>query len=337
MAQFLEESSLPLAMGIFLVFRRRPSDAHSDATRDRRVPPAADGDVLGQPLLFAAYSTVPPRARRPCSVSCCWWTPVCWRSRWLPLLHAVGGLTTLIVLAEMLAASYVIGETWTAVLAFTAGFVMLYLAAPPLARRLGRPFEGRTSRLTLPAPLLLFVFPVLAAIEPAFVRPLPLFGTLLVLLVAIAWRAMAESAGSLYYVASFFAIATQAIWSGNYLTDERLRLAVAIYTVFGVVSMAAPAVARRSGRRFQPAWGSGAVMLASLVLLAFVSLGPVTSAGLWALALLLAIMNAGLFVESASGGLPAISQIGSLLSWGLLGIWRLRAAVSSSACPRSWS
>ena len=97
--------------------------------------------------------------------------------------------------------------------------------------------------------------------------------------------------------------------------------------------MATPVLARRSGRPLQPAWGSGAVLLASLVLLAFVSLGPISAAALWALALLLAIMNAGLFVESASGGLPRISQVGSLLSWVLLGMWWLRAAGSVGVLP----
>ena len=188
-------------------------------------------------------------------------------------------------------------------------------------------------RLGLAASLVLFVFPVLAAIEPAFTRPLPLFGTLLALVVLTAWRAAMESAGPLYYVAAFFAIAAQAVWSALYLTEARLRAAVALYTIFGIVSMAAPVLARRAGRQFLPVWGSGVVLLTSLVLLAFVSLGPVSSAALWALALLLAIMNAGLFIESASGGLPRISQVGSLLSWGLLALWWPRAAGSVGVLP----
>jgi hypothetical protein len=97
--------------------------------------------------------------------------------------------------------------------------------------------------------------------------------------------------------------------------------------------MAAPVLARRAGRQFLPAWGGGVVLLISLFLLAFISLGPISAAALWALALLLAIMNAGLFIESASGGLPRISQVGSLLSWGLLGLWWMSAAGSVGVLP----
>ena len=262
--------------------------------------------------------------------------PACWRSpiaRRQPLLHITGGLATLVVFGTWLATSYVPGEGWSAALVCTAAVVSLYLFALPLARWFGRPFEGSPVRVGLAAPLALFVFAVLAAIEPDFARPLPLFSTLLALVVLTAWRAAMESAGGLYYVASFFAIAAEGVWSAVYLTEARLRLAVVIYTAFGLVSMAAPVLARRARREFLPAWGSGVVLLASLVLLAFVSLGPVSSAALWALALLLAIMNAGLFVESASGGLPRISQIGSLLSWGLLALWWPRAAGSIGVLP----
>jgi hypothetical protein len=104
------------------------------------------------------------------------------------LLHAVGGLTTLVVLAVWLATSYVPGEGWTAGLVCTAGFVVLYLGALPLERWFGRPFSSGPVRLGLAASLVLFVFPVLAAIERRS-RPVPLFGTLLPLVVLTAWRA----------------------------------------------------------------------------------------------------------------------------------------------------
>ena len=52
------------------------------------------------------------------------------------------------------------------------------------------------------------------------------------------------------------------------------------------------------------------MLLASLALLLFLVVRPVAPAALWALALLLAILNAGLFIESASGGLPVLSLAG---------------------------
>ena len=107
--------------------------------------------------------------------------------------------------------------------------------------------EGEGDRASFAAPLLLFVPAVLARIEPAFAAPLPLFGTLLALVLLIAWRAIATGRGALYYWAAFFAIATQAAWSSVHLTVERLRTAVVIYAVFGVAATAIPIVARRIG------------------------------------------------------------------------------------------
>ena len=49
---------------------------------------------------------------------------------------------------------------------------------------------------------------------------------------------------------------------------------------------------------------------------------------LWALALLLAILNAGLFVESAGARMPALSIAGGVLSWAILALWWNRAAGS---------
>ena len=103
---------------------------------------------------------------------------------------------------------------------------------------------------------------------------------------------------------------------------------MAIYAIFGVVSLAVPMIARRASRPLTPAWGSGAVLIASLGLLLFLSNGSIAPAAIWALALLLAIMNAGLFVESAAGRLPIVSQIGSVFSWVILLVWWLRAAGS---------
>ena len=288
----------------------------------------------GLPLLFAAYLASVPAYGAHASllfgflllIDAGLLAIALARRQWL--LHGVGGLATLLVLAVWLATSYVPVSGARPALYFTLGFIALFAAAPVIGRRVGRPLEERGRRLLLIAPLLAFVFPVLAAIEPTFVRPLPLFAALLVALLLLAWRAVAEPAGAVFYIASFFAIATQAVWSAGHLTEERLRIAVLIYALFGVVSMATPAIARRSGRALQPPWGSGAVLIVSLCLLAFVSLGPVSAATLWALALLLAIMNAGLFVESAAGGLPRVSQVGSLLSWALLGLWWLRSAGS---------
>ena len=81
----------------------------------------------------------------------------------------------------------------------------------------------------------------------------------------IAWRAVASRArGSLYFIAAFFAIATQAVWSAVAPDARTAGTAVAIYVAFGVVSLGVPLVARRTSRPLEPAWGGGAVLLLGL-------------------------------------------------------------------------
>ncbi len=82
-----------------------------------------------------------------------------------------------------------------------------------------------------------------------------------------------SSSGSLYYVAAFFAIATQAVWSAAHLTLERLDTAVAIYAAFGLVSLGVRSSPAGRSRPLQPAWGGGVVLLLGLSLLFFLSLG----------------------------------------------------------------
>ena len=248
------------------------------------------------------------------------------------LLHAAGALATLLVMAVWLGASYA-GPARLAVLGFTAAFVVLYLFAAELAAPFGRPFKGVAAQARFAAPLLLFVFPVLAAIEPAFERPHTLFGVLLSLMLLVTWRALATGDGVLYYIASFFAVAAQASWSVAHLTSDTLAIGTLVYAIFGGVAIATPLVARRYGCTLAPRWGGGAVLLVSLGLLLFLSAGPVTPDALWALALLLAIMNGGLFVESAAGSLPVIAQVGSIFSWFILAVWWTRAAGTIGILP----
>ena len=344
--KFLDRSQLPLAMAIFLLFpltsltglilakRRMTGDAPGpDRTFERTAMFAA---VV--PLLFAVYvSAAPEYGDRPgllfgflllidaglLAVSL---------ARRQGLLHAAGAVTTVVVMASWLALSYTPAGPMTA-LVFAAVFVTFFALAPAIAERLGRALEGEGDRAVFAAPILLFVPAALARFEPAIASPLVLFGTVLALVLLIAWRAMVTGRGPLYFWAAFFAVATQASWSSAHLTIELLGTAVLIYTVFGIVATAIPIAARRAGRPLQPEWGSGAVLIASLALLLFLSLGSIAPAALWALALLLAIINAGLFVESAAGGLPLVSVVGSLFSWLVLAIWWIRAGSAVGVLP----
>jgi uncharacterized membrane protein len=340
--RFLDRSQLTLAMGIFLVLpltslaglilakRRAPGNAATGADRtfERTAMIAA---VV--PLFFAVYvSAVPAYGDRP-------WLLFGFLflidagllavalARGQGLLHAAGSVATLAVMASWLGFSYT-SDGATPALVFGALFVTFFALAPLIAERVGRALEGEGERAIFAAPLLLFVPAALARIEPAFAQPLPLFATLLALVLLIAWRAIATARGALYYWAAFFAIAAQAAWSSAHLTADRLGIAVVIYAVFGVAATAIPIVARRLGRPLRPEGGGGAVLIASLALLLFLSSGSIAPSALWALALLLAIINAGVFVETASGGLPVVSLVGSLLSWVVLGTWWLQVGAA---------
>ena len=339
--KFLDASSLPLAMGIFIVFPVAAMVAlilnARGGDRARAQGQAFERSALVSaviPLFFAVYLAAVPAYGRHAPllfgflllVDGGLFAIAAARREWS--LHAVGAVTTLVVMAVWLAVSYDAAGSPRVLLAFTSAFVVFYAAAPLVAARLRRPIDGAGTRAQYAAPWLLFVFPVLAVVEPAFADPWPLAATTAVLVLAIAWRAARTGAGPMYFIAAFFAIAMQGVWSAAHLTLERLGTAVAMYALFGVISLGVPVVARWRSRPLTPPWGGGVVLLVSLGLLLFLSAGPIAPAALWALALLLAILNAGLFIESAAGRLPLVSQIGSVLSWVLLMLWWREAAGS---------
>jgi len=337
---FLDSGQLSLAMGIFLVFSVMSFAALVLGRRglERSDASVTTGLVLERtgvaaalmPLLFAVYlASVPQLALDPAlllafllllDLGLLGVAIV----RGEEVMHAVAAVTTLVVMAIWLN-GYPTGSLTLATI-FTAAFVLLYLFAPAIAERVKKPFQGVARPAIYAAPFLLFIFPVLARIDPAAESPWLLFGTLYVLLAAIAWRTLAIPCSPMFFIASFFALFTEAAWSATYLVTERLGTAVALYALFGVFYLGVPVMARRIGRPLVPAWGGGAVVLGSLVMLLFLAAGPRAAAGLWGMAFLLALLNAGLFVESAAGRLPALSVAGSSVSWLVLAVWWVNAA-----------
>ncbi|PYR54801.1 MAG: hypothetical protein DMF85_21245 [Acidobacteria bacterium] len=367
---FLAEGQLPLAMGIFAVFpivsvaalmvarggartsgaskpRERSGDSAGPASErvgefEGRSPSmmfertALAGAVL--PLLFAVYVAVVPAYGGHA------WLLLSFLllldlgliataiARRADLLYGAAALATLSVMVALVGGSYTHAARYPVVI-FTAVYVLVFLRAPAVAEWFDRPFDGAGASAEYTASILLFVFAALPRIEPAFAQPWIPFATLIALLIAIAWRAAASEQGALYFLAAFFAIAAQATWSVTYLDAARLGTAVAIYSAFGLVSLSVPLLARRAGRPLEPAAGSGLVLLASLPLLLFLAAGSVAPQAIWALALLLAILNAGVFLESAGGGLPVVSFAGTIFSWAILATWWMRAASSVGVIP----
>src|SRR5262249_33905098 len=156
-------------------------------------------------------------------------------------------------------------------------FAVLYAMAPAAARLIGRPLEDASEKAVYAAPALLFVFVAIASIEPATAAPLKLFGPMFGLVALIAWRALATEAYALDFVAAFFTVAAEAVWSAKYFTADHLAAGMALYAAFGVFYLSVPVIARRVGRAIEPAWGGGAVLISSLLLLLFVASGPQSS------------------------------------------------------------
>lgn len=348
--KFLTANQLSLAMGIFLMFsiatfialvmgRRRlaQKDVSADATTGLVLERTGLAASL-MPLAFAIYLAAVPAFGA--NALLLFGFLVLLDAGLLAIaifageevLHVVGAIATLLVFATWLAVSYS-STSWIVGVLSVAICVALYGLASAIAARAGKPFSGVAIRAVYAAPLLLFVFPVIARIEPATASPALLFGVLFVLLALIAWRALATSAALLFFIAVFFSVAAEASWSATHLVAERLGAAIVLYAAFAVFYLGVPILARRLAQPLEPRWGSGATLIASLVLLLFLAVGPTAAAATWGMALLLAILNAGLFVETAAGRMPLVSAIGGTLSWIVLGVWWSQAAGAVGLLP----
>ena len=340
--KFLSVDRLPLAAGIFLLFalfsvvalalgNRGYAKDYSDKGASPLFAHSLFADVArvsaALPLLFSIYlATIPAYGAHFgilfgflfCLAAGLFVVALLQGPHWL---HALGAITTLATFAIWFSTSY-LPAAWPWVLAIVSGFTLFYLAAPVVASRWrGVELEGRGAQAVLVAPALLFAFPLLFAIEPKAAAPGLPFAVLFALLAACAVYAVVARAGIVHYVAAFFAIAAEAVWSSKYLDPEHLYSALALYGAFGLFYVGAPLAARRWKRPFKPAGAAGALTLASLALLGYLATGPAAASALWGMALLIAVLNLGLYLESSSEGLPAISFAGAVLSWIVLALW----------------
>lgn len=337
--EFLSAPSLTLGLGIFLLFpalfaavllTRRPSregepEAPFAAT-------AAWAAVL--PLAFAVYlATVPAYGGRylllfgflgllvaGLSAIAAWRGPA-----WL---HLAGGATAVVVFALWFARSYR-ASAWPEILALVAAFTVYLLAVPLLARARGWARLGEEGRLDVyAAPLLLFAFPVLAAIEPATASPALTFGTLALLLAAVTGAGFRLGQPGLYWLAAGFTVLAEWVWITKWLTPERLLAALAVLAGFALFYLALPFVARRFGES-QESWKASSYLALSAPLLMLypaarleIALQP------WPLLSVLALLA----LAFAAAALAA--QEGSLLAAGLaacdlvLLVWLITVEVS---------
>jgi hypothetical protein len=243
--------------------------------------------------------------------------------RKLEWLHAVGAVATMLTFAIWLVASYEKADAWPAVLAWLSAFVVLYLA---IAMRL-------RSRLAIAAPMLLFVLPALVLLEPEAASPLLLFSVLFVLVALAAAYALRYEEGLVYFVGTFFAIVTEALWSAKHMNADRLYGGLAIYGVFGVTFLVVPALARRFNRRLAPQNGVAATAIVSVAMLLFLTFDGVAAAALWGLAILLVVLAVGAIVQARHSSRPWLAGIAVILSWIVLGSWWEAAPLEAALIP----
>ena len=351
-SNFLTAGKVPLAAAIFLIFPvmsfallalNRPADGEERTTSSMFAHAARVGAAL--PLLFSIYLAAVPAygARFGVLFGFLFCIDVGLFAVALfqgpRLLHIVGAASTLIVFAIWLGGSYH-AAAWPGILVAVAAFALFYLAAPfttsiALVRRRAADvdFGPIASRAVLAAPLLLFAFPVLIAREPNAGSPALLFTGLIALLAACAGFAIVRRTGIVYFIAAFFAVAAEAVWSAKYLTPERLIPALAIYGVFALFFIGVPVLARRRGAPLAPE-GAGAVLsLISIALLFFLTGGAVAQGALWGIAVLLAILTTSLFGEASASRTPILAIAGTILAWLVLALWWATATVSIMLVP----
>ncbi|MEW6363809.1 MAG: DUF2339 domain-containing protein [Acidobacteriota bacterium] len=342
--KFLDSGQLPLAAGIFIVFAVVSVVAMLAVTRVKA--PEELSPIFGRstaisaalPLLFGLYMAAVPAygARYVLLFGFLLCVDLGLAAvailRGPELLHFVGGASTILVFAIWLTASYT-KAAWPGILLFVCALVCTYALAETVAERLGRPFAGHGKRATIIAPLLLFVFSGLSALEPQTASPWLLFGVLFALLALLAILAVARESGAPYFLGAFFAVAAEAVWSARHLTPDRLIPGLTIYGFFALFYLGVPLVARRLGKKLQPQGAGALVLFLSLALLLFLAAGPVAAVSLWGMALLLMILNVGLFIEGAAAPRSLWTIAGVVLSWIVIAVWWATATVISILIP----
>ena len=318
-SKFLTVSQLPLAAAIFLLFAA--AAAASLWMRRRADDKQRSFDVVavssaGLPLLFAIYVAAVANygvqynvlftflllITSGLSVIAIFRGPV-----WL---HLLGGSTIALVLVVWRASSYT-PQAWPSILAWVAGFVVVQLALSHFTS---------VPRIVI-APVFLLIVPMLAAMPVPASAPMLLFGTLFVLVAIIAAYAFIHEAGSAYAIAAFLAIVTEGVWSADNVTATNLTTALMIYAAFALLFLGVPVIARRLGRNVVSQRTMLLLVLGSIGILFFLTTGSVAPQALWALAILVAIINAGAISEARTHQSSILAASAIVLSWIVITVW----------------
>jgi hypothetical protein len=333
--KFLSGSQFPIAIGVFAAFAigsavslwlagARESTAERQSFFERT---AAAGALL--PLFFATYSAAVPAYGSRVHLLFAFvllldaaiaFIALTRGPRWM---HLAAGLWSVLSLAIWFGKSYA-PSAYPAVLAWIVAIALFYLAVHLFAARRTL-LDAFSDRAVYVAALVLFAFPLLAAMEKSTASPLLLFAVLFALLAAIAACAIASRRGKLWYLAAFFGLAAEGVWTANSLTRERLPAALALYAIFGALFVAVPVVARRFNRALEPQIGAAAVLLGAVALLFMPSGSSFADAFLPGLGALLLLANMAMVLEARAVRRPWWQVAANTLSWLVFAVWWINA------------
>jgi len=315
--KFLDAAQLPLAAAIFIAFALAAAAVlwmRRDDAQQKLFDHAAKFGVA-MPVLFALFTAAVPAYGARFHVLFAFLLlmaaglGIIAMFRNAAWLHALGLVATALTFLIWLVVSYT-PDAWPSVVAWASAFVLLYLG-------IGLRYR---SRVVIGAGVLLFVFAMLAGIEPRAASPALLFGALFVLLLLTGAYAVKFGEQAVFLSGLFFAVMAQVVWSASHLSEERLFAGLTMYGGFGLLALGVPVVARRLGRPF-PFGGAPHLALTAHALLLFV----VTSASLslppWPFLTVLFVLDlaigvAALWLQRGSllAGSAVLSQL-LLLVW----------------------
>ncbi len=335
-ARFLDESSVSLAIGIFLIFPLVTIASFwistGEGEQSRRSlfgRTAALAAVV--PLSFAFYLAAVPgyAAHRGLLFSFLLaidigLAVIAASARGPRLLHPLGALSTTFTFVIWSAIGYR-HDAWPSILVWIAGFVLLYSLAPTVARRLRRPLVGGSEKAVFGAPVLLFMFAALALLEPLTAAPVLLFSVLAVLLLLVGFAAAIEDAPTAWMVGAVLTLIAEAVWSVEHLTADRVIDAVIVYAAFGVILAAVPMAVRRWKPDSEVGQSGLPMLFLGIFVLFVLATGPDPRAALPGLTALLLGLNLAMAREARHSRRPALAPIGTFISWMVLGGWWIAA------------
>jgi uncharacterized membrane protein len=340
--RFLDQSPLPLAMGIFLLFPVVQVGALLVAGRARATasPLFARTGVAAAvvPLLFAVYLAAVPSYGAQMHLFFGFVLAIGAGLAFVAAVigptevHLAGAFGTVLAFALWCGVAYGAGN-WPGVLAWIAAGVGLYLALPSVVARFGRSLGRAGAHGRLAAAALLAVPAFLAGAEPQAASPTLLFTTLFVLAAIVAVVSVETGDASPHFVGAVFAVIAQGVWSAKHLAPERLYAALGLYAVFGLFYAAVPLIAERLGRRLAPGPGTAITLIASMGLVLFLAAGPVAHVALAAIAILLGLLVAALLLPAITGPFVWLRMGGILVAWVVLATWWATAMASVLLLP----